>query len=369
MVSFLVTFFQTKIRPEKVGVIQVLEKTLEQEKAISYYLKRAIPFSGGVKMKAVIVDKFGPAEVMKLVEIPQKEPGIGQVVVRVEAIGVNPVDTYIRSGLYPVLPALPYTPGLDASGTIAKLGEGVNQWAVGDRVYTAGTLSGTYAEFALCDATAVYRLPEDIDFNEGAAIGVPGSTAWRALFHRGRAKAAEKVLIHGASGSVGLFAIQLARIAGLNVTGTAGSEEGRVLVRKMGADRVLNHKNENYQADLFSATDNQGFELILEMLADVNLEKDLELLAPRGRIVVVGSRGRIEIDPRLTIGKETDIRGVGLFNATREELTEIHAALFGALTTGGLHPVVGKEMPLAKVRDAHQQVLASGNLGKIILHP
>ena len=319
-------------------------------------------------MKSIEVKKFGAPEVMKLVEKPAPVPGPGEVVVQVKAIGVNPVETYIRAGTYPKLPDLPYTPGGNVAGTIAACGPGVTHWHQGDRVYSAATMSGGYAEMVLCTAEQVFRLPENISFAQGAAIGVPAATAWRALFVRGRGKSGERLLIHGASGSVGQAAVQLARDAGMVVHGTAGSDQGCSLVQELGAEAV-NHNQPGYQEGLLEATSGAGFDLILEMLANKNLEKDLHLLALRGRIVIIGSRGRIEIDPRLTMGKETEIRGLAVFNATAEETRQTHSALASAMERGVLVPTISREMALVDAPLAHQLVMNDGNCGKIVLLP
>jgi len=319
-------------------------------------------------MKIIEVKEFGNPDVMELVERPVPLPATGQVVVKVEAVGVNPVETYIRAGTYPRLPDLPYTPGGNVSGTIYSCGPEVMQWQQGDRVYSAATISGGYGEMALCGTDQIFRLPENISFTQGAAIGVPAATAWRALFIRGRGRVGERLLIHGASGSVGQAAVQLAKDAGMVVFGTAGSEQGCSLVQELGAEAV-NHNEQGYKDGLLRVTSGAGFDLILEMLANKNLETDLHLLAPRGRVIIIGSRGRIEIDPRLTMGKETEIRGLAVFNATHEEVIKTHAALLSAMERGILMPTVSQEMPLADAPLAHQRVMEDGKCGKIVLIP
>ncbi len=319
-------------------------------------------------MKVIEVKEFGDPEVMELVEKPEPAAGLGEVVVQVRAIGVNPVETYIRAGTYPKLPDLPYTPGGNVAGIISARGPDVSLWQLGDRVYSAATISGAYGEMALCRTDQVFRLPDNISFAQGAAIGVPAATAWRALFIRGRAKAGERVLVHGASGSVGQAAVQLARDAGMVVFGTAGTEQGCTLVQDLGA-QAFNHNQEGYESALLSASSGEGFDLILEMLANKNLAKDLLLLAPRGRVIIIGSRGPIEIDPRLTMGKETEIRGLAIFNATHEESVATHTALISAMERGVLLPTVSREMALEDAPLAHHLVMNDGNCGKIVLIP
>lgn len=320
-------------------------------------------------MKAIQVQEFGGPEVLKLVELPDPQPGAGQVLVRAHAIGVNPVETYIRIGKYPTLPQLPYTPGTDAAGVVEAVGEGVHGVAVGARVYVYRSLTGTYAELILCEASQVYPLPEKISFSQGAGIGVPVGAAWRALFHRGQAQAGETVLIHGATGGVGISAVQLARAAGLTVIGTAGSETGRRLALQQGAHHVFEHNVTDDPQTLKDLTGGKGVQLILEMLANQNLDKDLGVVAKKGRIVIIGSRGRVEIDPRQTMSNEIDIRGMTINLATPEELQQMHASIGAALEAGTLRPIIQEKIPLADASRAHRAVMEGASLGKIILQP
>lgn len=320
-------------------------------------------------MKAIQVSSFGPAEVMRLVEVPDLVPAAGQVVVQVKAAGVNPVDTYIRSGLYQPDLKLPYTPGLDAAGVISAVGEGVSQRSVGQRVYVAWSLSGTYAEQVLCSEEQTHPLPDGITFSQGAAIGVPYGAAYRALFQRGAAKPGDTVLIHGASGGVGIAALQLARETGIKVIGTAGSEAGMELVMANGAHHALNHHQTGYLDTMAEMTDGRGVDVVLEMRADLNLDRDLALLAPGGRVVIIGSRGRIEIDPRQTMRYESAILGMSLYNATPREMTAMHAAFGAGLINGIVRPVVSRKLALAEAATAHHAVIEASTLGKIVLIP
>jgi NADPH2:quinone reductase len=320
-------------------------------------------------MKAIRVHEFGGPEQLKLEDVPDPQAGPGQVLVRVRAVGVNPVDTYIRSGAHAVKPKLPHTPGMDAAGTVEAVGEGVTRVHTGDRVYVAGTLSGAYAELALCDEHQVHSLPASCSFAQGAGVGVPYATAYRALFQRARALPGETVLVHGATGGVGVAATQLARAAGMRVIGTGGTEEGRRLAAEQGAHEVLDHRAEGYLQKIVELTGGRGTDVVLEMLANVNLNKDLEILARGGRVVVIGSRGSVEINPRLTMGRDSSILGMSLVNATKEELLSIHAALVAGLENETLRPIVGREMPLREAARAHEAVLEPGAHGKIILIP
>jgi len=320
-------------------------------------------------MKAIRVQKFGGPEVLQIAEVPAIAPGPGQIVVRVHAVGVNPVETYIRSGKYAKLPPLPYTPGSDGAGVIEHLGAGVSEWRVGQRVYIAGAPSGTYAGQTLCEPTQLHPLPDAISFAQGAALGVPYTTAHLALFHRGQARPGETVLIHGATGGVGLAALQLARAAGLTILATGGSERGRELLRREGAHHIFDHHNPDYPADILDATNGRGVDLVLEMLANVNLGHDLPLLAPDGRVLVVGSRGPVEINPRDLMARNADIRGVMLFLAPPSVTADIHRVLVAGLESGALRPIISREYALAEAPQAHGAAITSGAAGKIVLIP
>jgi NADPH:quinone reductase len=319
-------------------------------------------------MKAIVVREFGSPDVMKFEEMPDPTPGPGQLLIRVHAVGVNPVETYIRAGAYARKPNLPYTPGSDVGGIVEKAGAGVTVFKPGDRVYTQGAAGG-YAEFLVCDEALAHPLPTRVSFAQGAALGVPYSTAWQALFTRARARAGETLLVHGASGGVGTAAVELGRSHGLRVIGTAGTAEGLNLAREHGAHHVLNHRDKDYLQQVMPLTDNAGVDVVLEMLANVNLDNDLDVIARNGRIVVIGNRGRIEIDPRKAMARDGAILGMTLFNATPEELRDIHAGLVAGLENGSLNPVVGKEFPLADAAKAHVAVMEPGAYGKIVLVP
>lgn len=319
-------------------------------------------------MKAIVVREFGSPEVMKIEQVEEPAPAAGQVLIRVRAVGVNPVDTYIRSGMYARKPQLPYTPHADVAGTVERVGSGVSRFKPGDRVYGFLANAGG-AELAALDEWQVHPLPERVTFQQGAAMGVPYSTAWRALLMRAQGKPGETVLVHGASGGVGVAAVQIARAQGFRVIGTAGTDDGVRLVGEQGAHHVLNHRQPDYLKDVMQITANRGVDVVLEMLANVNLDRDLDIITFRGRVVVIGNRGRVEIDARKAMGKDGTILGMTLFNTTREEFQQIHAGLVAGLENGTLTPVVGKEMPLADAPKAHVAVMEPGAFGKIVLVP
>jgi NADPH:quinone reductase len=320
-------------------------------------------------MKAIRVHEFGGPEVLKLEEVPDLQAGAGQIVVRVRSAGVNPYDTYMRQGTYAIKPPLPYTPGSDAAGTVESVGEGVLGIAAGASVYLGGTLTGAYAEQTLAEAWQVHPLPANVSFAQGAAIHVPYATAFRGLFQIARAQAGDTVFIHGASGGVGVAALQLARAAGMTVIGTAGTHKGLELVTAQGAHHALNHGAPGYLDELMKLTEGRGADVILEMLANVNLAKDLSVLALKGRVVVIGNRGNIEINPREIMSREAAVLGMVLWHASPKELTNIHKGIVAGLENASLRPIVGKELPLAEASRAHRAILEPGAHGKIVLTP
>jgi NADPH:quinone reductase len=320
-------------------------------------------------MKAIRVERFGEPEVMKFVEVPDLQISAGEILVQIRAAGVNPVETYIRAGTYPRKPPLPYTPGNDGAGVVTAAGSDGSHFKPGDRVFLSGSISGTYAEAAVCTPDQVHPLPEIATFAQGAALGVPYATAYRGIFQRGDVRSGETLLVHGASGGVGTAAVQLARGVGIKVFGTAGSPEGRELVQELGAELVFDHHDSGYREAIMSATQGRGVDCILEMLANVNLGADLQLLAPRGRVVVVGSRGSVEINPRDAMVRDGDIRGMVFANASPEELGAIYKSLGEQLGAGRIQPVIGKELPLAAAPEAHRAVMSPNAHGKIVLIP
>ena len=321
-------------------------------------------------MQAILVREFGAPEVMKLETLPDPKPGSSEILVRIRAAGVNPVETYIRSGAYARKPSLPYIPGSDAAGDVEAVGAEVTTVKAGDRVYVTGTIGGNvgaYAERAVCSPAQVHPLPDNTSYAQGSALGVPYATAYRALFHRANARSAETVLVHGATGGVGLAAVQIARAHGLRVLGTGGTEKGLEIVRQQGAAAVFNHKTAGYTDQILQATGGKGVDVVLEMAAHINLDRDLGMLAPRGRVVVIGNRGRVEIDARQAMARDAAILGMTLFNATDADLASIHAALVAGLANGSLAPVIGREMRLADAPKAHEAIMGEGALGKIVL--
>jgi NADPH:quinone reductase len=324
-------------------------------------------------MKAIRAHSFGGPEVLQLETVDDPVPGAGEVVIELRAAGVNPADTYMRSGTYAILPKLPYIPGGDGGGVISAIGSGVTEHKVGDRVIVGTALSfdltGCYAEKVKRKASEVLSLPEGVTFAQAAAFGVSYPTAHYALFERGGAKPGDTVFINGASGSVGTSAIQLAKRAGLTVIGSAGTSKGLDLVRAEGADHAVDHTDKGYMNEVRRFAGGKGPDLILEMLANVNLAADMDVAAKFGRIIVIGNRGEITINPRVAMAKDLDIRGLVLWNATAAQVKSMMLDILAGVAEGSLRPVVGREMRLSEAAAAHIAVLEHGVGGKLVLIP
>lgn len=318
-------------------------------------------------MRAIRIHNFGESDVMCLETVESRRPQAGQILVRIKAAGVNPVDTYIRKGLYPLDITLPFTPGMDASGVVEEAGEGVTRFAPGDKVYISGTHLGTYADEVVCSVHEAVFLPEAFSFAQGAAIGVPFATAYRALFTKAQAVDKETVMVHGGSGGVGTAVVQLAKCLGLAVIATAGSEKGLSLLRDLGADLVLNHTTEHYCHEVLDFTRGRGVQIIVEMLANKNLAADLQMLDQNSRVVIVGCRGEVTINPRDAMSRDATICGMSLLNLPAEERQKVFQALDPYFQNGSLSPVVGREFKLKDASLAHDAVMQPGAFGKIVL--
>lgn len=326
-----------------------------------------------VNMKAIRVHMFGGPGVLKLKrDHPIPRAGAGEVLVQVKAIGVNPYEASLRAGLSTSLPDLPYTPGTDCAGLVHDTGPSTSGFKKGDCVFTAQSISGTYAEYALAQASHVYPLPDVLTFQQGAAIGIPYFTAYRALFTRARARPGDTVLVHGASGGVGVATTQMARAYGMTVIGTGSSDEELVTVKQAGAHFAFNHYQEGYVEDIRRAAGGGGIDVIIENAAHFNLDKDLGLVSKAGRIAIVGCQDKIEIDPRQTMSgkRETDILGVRLHSATEQDMTEANAVFQAGIEAGWLRPIIGREFPLQDAEKAHVAIETVGSTrGKMVLIP
>lgn len=313
-------------------------------------------------MRAIVADTFGGSEVLELKDIPKPTPGIGEVLVKVEATSVNPLDIQIRRGDYADYVPAPFKLGVDVSGTVEAVGEGVESLAVGDEVfYSTRVLSneGGYAEYHVEQARLIAKKPKGLSFADAAALPIAGSTAWVCLIERGRLKAGDRVLIHGGSGGVGLFAVQIARLTGAEVVATS-RKDAQSLVESLGADQTVDYRDADAW-DQLAAHSNGGYDIIVDLVGGETIEKSLGLLADGGRVISIVDQE----DPQsLYAGWD--------FNA------EIHLvfltpsadrlARLGALVTRGLiKPVIERSLPLEDAAEAHRLIETGGRTGKIVL--
>lgn len=328
-----------------------------------------------ITMKAIRVHAYGGPDVLRLEDVPDPQPGAGEVVVHVAAAAVSPLDAAKRDGRMQTHPVhkttLPYTPGLEAAGTVVALGPDVSGVTIGERVYVVGSRSGAYAERTVCAAAQVRPLLAAMSFVHGAVVSGSYGTAYAALFLKARAQPGETVLVHGATGGVGIAGVQLARAAGLTVIGTGGTEEGRQFLVAQGARHVLAHDAPDFADRITALTGGRGVDIVLEMRADANVGHDLAVLATRGRVVVIGfARPEpVEISPPLLLGRDLSILGLSLANLSAHERTRSDAAIGAGLENGTLRPVVRQELPLADAPRAHEALAQPGAHGRIVLIP
>lgn len=315
-------------------------------------------------MKAIQIMNYGPASDLELVEIDKPSINSDQILVKVSTAGVNPVDTYIRSGQNNYTAFFPHIPGSDGAGTIEQIGFNVTGFEVGQRVYFNRSVSGSSAEFTICDPENLFPLADALSFAEGACIGIPFTTAYQALL-RAEAKAGDKVLIHGATGAVGTAAIQLASILGMEVVASAGTKEGAQMLQKLGFKEVVMHNQPGHLKPFQFA--NQGFNIIIEMLANYNLSQDLKSLSFRGRIAVVGNHGTVEINPRDLMLRDASIIGIALANTQPEDLKRTAKAMLPLFEKKVLNPVISKRYQFEELAQAHEDILHPGAMGNLIL--
>ena len=367
----------------------MLARAVAGRRLLSY---RGPPHSLSRECRAVVCSEFGGPEVMEVREtvLPELQPG--QVLVKMRAAGVNPSDTYMRLGPHGpwgatphLLPPLPFTPGKDGAGVVEAVGEGVGgDLAPGTRVYTTGSVTGTYATHAICEQTTVALLPDNVSYEQGACLGVPASTAYRALFIRCGLQPTDRVFVHGASGAVGLAAVQMAADLGCFVVGSAGTEEGEAAAKRAGAHVTVNRhttaskdgwtyldaaKEATAHGEGFDGV--TGFDVLLEMMASSNLSADLPLMRRRGRVAIIGSKAEgVEINPRQIMAAEVDIKGVFLPTADAAEAAEAREGMYEMMTTGALQPIVSMKLGLVDAPTAHREVMApskGGSSGNIVI--
>jgi len=323
-------------------------------------------------VKAIRIHSLGGPEVLTWEDVPDPQPGEGQALVRVEASGVNFIDVYFRSGLYKG-PALPFILGQEAAGTVAAVGPGVTEVAVGDRVAYTGA-HGSYAELAAVPAARLVRLPEGVSTRQGAAAMLQGMTAHYLATSTYPLKPGDVCLVHAAAGGAGQLLCQIAKLRGARVLGTTSSEEKARIAREAGADEVINYTEQDFAAEVKRLTGGRGVQVVYDSVGQATFDKSLDSLVPRGTMVSFGqSSGKVppvDISILNTKGSLYLTRpSLTHYTATREELMQRAGDVLGWIAEGKLRLSIGLELPLAEAAEAHRALEGRRTTGKVVLIP
>ena len=325
-------------------------------------------------MKAITLPTPGDADALVLAEVPDPQPAPGEVRVKVAAAGVNRADVMQRMGHYPPPPGAPEYPGLEVSGTVDALGDGVTAWSVGDEV-CALLSGGGYAELVCVPAGQLLPVPEGVSLEDAAALPEVVNTVWGNVFMTANLLPGQTVLIHGGSSGIGTMAIQLAREVGARVVVTAGSAAKLEACRELGAEVLVNYREQDFVEEVRAATGGAGADVILDNMGAKYLARNVEALAPGGRLVVIGLQGgaRAELDLGLLLRKRGAVIATSLRARPAEEKAAIVAAVrehvWPLVEARRVHPVIHSRHALVDAPAAHRELEASGHIGKILLTP
>ena len=325
-------------------------------------------------MKAITIPQPGDADALVLADVPDPEPAAGEVRVRVAAAGVNRADVMQRMGHYPPPPGAPEYPGLEVSGTVEALGSGVDGWAVGDQV-CALLSGGGYAELVCVPAGQLLPVPHGVSLQDAAALPEVVSTVWSNVFMTANLLPGQTVLVHGGSSGIGTMAIQLAREVGARVVVTAGSAAKLEACRQLGAEILVNYREQDFVEEVRAATGGAGADVILDNMGAKYLARNVEALAPGGRLVVIGLQGgaKAELDLGLLLRKRGAVIATSLRARPADEKAAIVAAVrehvWPLVEDGRVRPVIHSRHTLADAPAAHRELEESGHIGKILLTP
>jgi NADPH:quinone reductase len=330
----------------------------------------SVSSQGGKHMKAIRIHKFGPSEdVLQYEEIPTPEPGAGELLIKVEAASLNRADLGLRKGTYRISPdALPVIPGREFAGTVAKIGTGVKEFKVGDRVVAYPSLGG-YAEFATAKLAEARPIPNGVTSMQAAALPTVFLTAWFGLLEDGKLKSGEWLLVQAGSSGVGTAAIQIAKHLGAKVIATTGNEDKTRRLRQLGADVTIDNSQDVFALETMRATDNRGVDVVLEMIGGEVYEKSLQVLAPGGRLVSIGGAfgATPEPPPTLTEGrKATRFSITNHLKAKPQDFQQLDTIL-KLVQEKKFQAVIGKTFPLAETRAAQRYLEGREHFGKVIL--
>ncbi|KQX62340.1 MULTISPECIES: NAD(P)H-quinone oxidoreductase [unclassified Streptomyces] len=323
-------------------------------------------------MHAITIPEPGGPEALVWDEVPDPVPGAGEVLVEVVAGAVNRADILQRQGFYDPPPGASRYPGLECSGRIVEVGPGVSGWAVGDEV-CALLAGGGYAEKVVVPAGQLLPVPEGVDLRRAAALPEVTSTVWSNVFMIAHLRPGETLLVHGGSSGIGTMAIQLAKAVGARVAVTAGTKEKLDRCAELGADILINYREQDFVAELKQATDGAGADVILDNMGAKYLDRNVQALAVNGRLAIIGMQGGIkaELNIGALLGKRAAISATSLRARPLEEKTAIVAAVrehvWPLLAAGHVRPVVDREVPMSDAAEAHRIVEASTHVGKVLL--
>jgi NADPH2:quinone reductase len=322
-------------------------------------------------MKAVVIEKLGGPEVLKIAEVPKPEVKPGMVLIKVRAAGINFADTLFRQGQYMMQPKLPDIPGFEAAGEIEAVGPGVTNLKPGQRVAAMG--SKMYAEYALAPATQVIVLPDSLSFEEGAAFPIQVLTAWHMLHTSHKTEPGQTVLVHSAAGGVGLVAVQIAKASGARVIGTVSSDNKISLVKEHGADEVINYATKDFAEEAKRLTGGRGVDLILDAVGATTLEKGLTCLAPFGHLILYGRAGGPPEPLNLFRLFENSVKVSGFTLYTVAVVPEVMRRgieeSIRLVAEKKVKIVIGKTFPLAQAAEAHRFIESRQSTGKLVLIP
>ncbi len=325
-------------------------------------------------MKYIQIEKHGDPDVLKLNSQSVPDPGSDEVLIRVEAAGVNRPDIMQRKGLYPPPPGATDVLGLEVSGTVEKTGVNVTELKVGSQV-CALVSSGGYAEFCLASASICLPIPENISLEHAAGIPETFFTVWTNVFERGHLKSGETLLVHGGSSGIGTTSIQLGKAFGAKVYTTAGTQEKCDFCRKLGADVAINYNENDFEVEIKTLTENRGVDVILDMVGGPYFPKNIKILASEGRLLQIAlMQGyKAEVDFRPLLMKRVTLTGSTLRPRSVKEKASIAQGLFKEvwplLDSGNIRPIIHQTFPLEKAADAHRLMESSNHIGKILLKP
>jgi NADPH2:quinone reductase len=322
-------------------------------------------------MKAIVVEQYGGADILQYKEVDKPSPNHGETLVKLSATGLNFIDVYHRTGLYPL--PLPFIPGNEGAGTVEAVGEGSSEVAVGDRVAYAGAM-GAYAEYAIVPANRLIKLPEKIDEQSAAAAMLQGMTAHYLLYSTYQLKSGDTALVHAAAGGVGLLLIQMAKRIGARVIGTCSTAAKAQLAREAGADEIILYTEKDFEEEVKRITAGKGVQVVYDSVGKTTFLKSLKCLAPRGMLALFGqSSGSVEAFNPALLAQQGSVflTRPSLFHyiAERAELEWRAGDVLGWVAAGELNLRIEKTFPLAEAAEAHRQLEGRKTTGKVLLIP